>query len=151
MPALGDYRWTADLILSTRVQAETGRPPSNGLEYRVGNSGGGFDVLDFKFLPEDQWLAEDEPIDTSIPLNRRHYDPKIRISVPFYGGGMSFGSISEQVMLARAKAVKEWDTFVSTGEGGYPEALIPYKDHVITQIATGMFGVSEQSIKYARI
>jgi glutamate synthase domain-containing protein 2 len=151
MPALGDYRWTTDLILSTRVQAETGRPPSNGLEYRVGNSGGGFDILDFKYLSEDQWLAEDEPVDTSIPLNRRHYDPKIRISVPFYGGGMSFGSISENVMLARAKAVKEWDTFVSTGEGGYPEALIPYKDHVITQIATGMFGVSEQSIKYAPI
>ena len=151
MPALGDYRWTADLILSTRIQAEIGRPPSNGLEYRVGNSGGGFDVLDFKYLPEDRWLAEDEPVDTSIPLNRRDYDPKIRISVPFYGGGMSFGSISENVMLARAKAVKEWDTFVSTGEGGYPEALIPYKDHVITQIATGMFGVSEQSIKYARI
>jgi hypothetical protein len=76
MPALGDYRWTTDLILSTRVQAETGRPPSNGLEYRVGNSGGGFDILDFKYLSEDQWLAEDEPVDTSIPLNRRHYDPK---------------------------------------------------------------------------
>ena len=43
MPALGDYRWTADLILSTWVQAETGKPPTNGLEYRVGNSGGGSD------------------------------------------------------------------------------------------------------------
>ena len=56
MPALGDYRWTADLILATWAQAETGKPPRNGLEYRVGNSGGGFDVLDFKFLPESQWL-----------------------------------------------------------------------------------------------
>lgn len=151
MPALGDYRWTADLILSTRLMAETGKSPTNGLEYRTGNSGGGFDVLDFKFLPEDQWLTHDVPIDTSIPINRRLYDPKIEMPIPFYGGGMSFGSVSEQVMLARAKAAKEWSTFTSTGEGGYPESLVPYKDHVITQIATGMFGVREETIQYARV
>jgi len=34
-PALGDYRWTADLILSTWLQAETGMLPNNGLEHRV--------------------------------------------------------------------------------------------------------------------
>ena len=55
-PALGDYRWTDELILSTYYQAEHGRPPQNGLEFRVGNSGGGFDLLDFNFLPEEQWL-----------------------------------------------------------------------------------------------
>ncbi len=151
MQALGDYRWTADLILSTRLQAETGRPSNNGLEYRVGNSGGGFDLLDFNFLPEDKWLPEQTPVDTSIPLNRRPYDPKIEIPIPFYGGGMSYGSISEQVMLARAKAAKQWSTFTCTGEGGYPEALVPYKDNVITQIATGMFGVREETIQYAPI
>jgi glutamate synthase domain-containing protein 2 len=151
MPALGDYRWTADLILSTWVQAETGRPPTNGLEYRVGNSGGGFDVLDFKFLPEDRWLPKQMPIDLSIPLNRRPCDRKIEICIPFYGAGMSYGSISEQVMLARAKAAQVWKTFTSTGEGGYPESLVPYKDHVITQVATGMFGVREQTIQYAPI
>ena len=151
MPALGDYRWTADLILSTRAQAETGKPPTNGLEYRVGDSGGGFDVLDFKFLPEDEWLAQDVPIDTVISLNRRPYDRKIEIPIPWFGAGMSFGSISEQVMLARAKAAKEWNTFTSTGEGGYPESLVAYKDHVITQIATGMFGVREETIQHARI
>jgi len=151
MPALGDYRWTADLILATRIQAETGKPPTNGLEYRIGDSEGGFDVLDFKFLPQDHWLAEDVPVDTSIPLNGRPYDRKIEIPIPIYGGGMSYGSISEQVMLARVKAAKEWRTFTSTGEGGYPESLIPYRDHVITQIATGMFGVREETIQYAPI
>jgi len=151
MPALGDYRWTADLILSTRIQAETGRPPTNGLEYRVGNSEGGFDVLDFNFLPEKEWLSEDTEVDTSIPLNGRPYDSKIVIPIPVYGGGMSFGSISEQVMLSRVRAAAEWDTFTSTGEGGYPESLIPYRDHVITQVATGMFGVREETIRYSRI
>jgi len=151
LPALGDHRWTADLILSTWVQAETGKPPSNGLEHRVGNSGGGFDVLDFKFLPEDRRLSNDVAVDLSIPLNRRPYDRQIEIPIPFYGAGMSFGSISEQVMCARAKAAQAWKTFTCTGEGGYPDSLLAYKDHVITQVATGMFGVREETIQRAPI
>jgi glutamate synthase domain-containing protein 2 len=150
-PALGDRRWTADLILATWQQAETGKPPNNGLEYRVGNSGGGFDRLDFKFPPEDQRLSDAVPIDLSLPLNRRPYDRRIKIPIPFYGAGMSFGSISEQVMCARARAAQAWGTFTCTGEGGYPQSLLPYKDHVITQVATGMFGVREETIQYAPI
>lgn len=150
-PALGDARWTPDLILATWLQAETGRPPENGLEYRVGQSGGGFDALDFRFLPSEQWLAEQETIDTQIPLNRRPYDRKISIPVPWYGAGMSYGSISEQIMQARAKAAGQWHTFTSTGEGGYPDSLVPYHEHVITQVATGMFGVREETIQWAPI
>ncbi|GBD16209.1 Glutamate synthase [NADPH] large chain [bacterium HR26] len=150
-PAMGDERWPAELILATWLQAETGRPPANGLEYRVGRSGGGFDALDFRFLPPEQQLPESEPVDTSIPLNRRPGDRAVEIPIPWYGGGMSFGSVSEQIMLARAKAAKEWRTFTSTGEGGYPESLVPYRDHVITQIATGMFGVREETIQWAPI
>jgi glutamate synthase domain-containing protein 2 len=150
-PALGDMRWTADLILATWMQAETGHPPENELEYRVGRSGGGFDALAFRFLPKEQWIPEQESIDTSIPLNRRPYDRKIQVPIPWYGAGMSYGSISEQIMLARAKAVKEWGTFMSTGEGGYPESLVPYREHVITQVATGMFGVREETILWAPI
>ena len=151
MPALGDYRWTADLIFSTWMQAETRKPPTNGLEYRIGNSGGGFDVLDFKFVSKGQWLPEETLIDTSLQLNGRPYDRKIQIPVPFYGAGMSYGSISEQIMLARAKAAQKWKTFTSTGEGGYPDSIVPLRDHVITQVATGMFGVREETIQYAPI
>ena len=150
-PAMGDARWTADLILATWIQAETGRPPTNGLEYKMGHSGGGFDALTFKFLPGGRWLPEQEAIDTSIPLNRRPYDRDIQIPVPWYGAGMSYGSISEQIMLARAKAARQWDTFTSSGEGGYPESLSPYREHVITQVATGMFGVREETISWAPI
>ena len=46
-PAMGDARWPAELILATWHQAATGRPPENGLEYRVGESEGGFDLLEF--------------------------------------------------------------------------------------------------------
>jgi glutamate synthase domain-containing protein 2 len=150
-PAMGDARWTADLILATWMQAETGRPPENGLEYRVGRSGGGFDALSFAFLPAEQWVPEQEEIATVIPLNRRPYDRRIQIPVPWYGAGMSFGSVSERIMLARAKAAQQWNTFTSTGEGGYPTALVPYREHVITQVATGMFGVREETLLWAPI
>lgn len=151
MPALGDARWTADLIYSTWTQAETGRPPTNGLEYKIGKSGGGFDLLDFCFLPEGQWLAAYLTPDLTLELNGRALGQKIAIPVPFYGAGMSYGSISEHIMLARAKAAQKWSTFTCTGEGGYPDSLFAYKDSVITQIATGMFGVREETIQSARI
>lgn len=150
-PALGDFRWSADLILSTWTQAESARLPANGLEFRTGNSGGGFDRLDFKFAPEAQWSADAAAIDLSIPLNRKSTDAKIQIPVPWYGAGMSYGSVSEQVMLSRALAARKWNTFTSTGEGGYPASLVPHRKHVITQVATGMFGVREETIQYAPI
>jgi glutamate synthase domain-containing protein 2 len=151
MPALGDYRWTDDLIFSTWFQAETGRPPANGLEYHIGNSGGGFDLLSFAFLPRNQQLPGSETPSLSISLNQRSQGPKITIPIPFYGAGMSYGSISENIMLSRAKAAQKWQTFTCTGEGGYPDSLIPYQKHVITQIATGMFGLREETIQYAPI
>jgi glutamate synthase domain-containing protein 2 len=150
-PAMGDDRWTDDLILATWYQGEHGRPPDNGLEYRVGNSGGGFDVLDFNFLPEDEWFPENTQIDLSLSLNKKKEGHQITIDLPVYGGGMSYGSVSEQVMLSRARAGKERSTFTCTGEGGYPQSLVKYKHHIITQVATGMFGVREETIQYARI
>jgi len=150
-PAMGDARWTSDLILSIWTMAETGIAPASGLEHRVGRSGGGFDALEFKYLPPERRPAPDAPIDTSLPLNRRGYDAEIEIPIPWYGAGMSFGSISEQIMLSRAQAAQRWRTFTSSGEGGYPDSLYPYRRHVITQVATGMFGVREETIQWAPI
>lgn len=151
-PAMGDFRWTQQLILSTWYQAEYGRPSEAGLEYKIGNSGGGFDVLDFKWRSEDQRIPETEAVDTSLSLNRRGDNrPKLTIPVPWYGAGMSYGSVSEHIMLARAKAAQRAATFTSTGEGGYPDSLIPYADHVITQVATGLFGVREETMQRAPI
>ena len=151
MPALGDARWTPDLILSTWFMAETGRPPDNGMEYRIGASGGGFDVLEFKYLPDEQATKTVVDIDLSIELNRQVSGIKIEIPIPLYGGGMSYGSVCENVMLARAKSARKWGTFTSTGSGGFPESLIPFRDNIITQVVAAMFGVREQTIQYTRI
>lgn len=48
----------------------------------------------------------------SLPLNRRGDErPPLEISLPVYGGGMSFGSVSLNIMLARAIAAKALNTF----------------------------------------
>ncbi len=154
----GDMRWTHTLLFATHEQARLGKP---GLEreHRVGGSGGGFDRMVFNLELEDawqrdpsHWLADPADFDLGLILNRRKDErPALGIPVPFYGAGMSFGSIGVNVMLARARAAKQLGTFMSTGEGGYPEFLVPFADHVITQVATGLFGVREQSIQRARL
>src|SRR2546427_3266242 len=147
---LGNKRWTGELLLATYLQASTGQPPNNGLEYRIGDSGGGFDILTWR-KPGDMPRLAPEEVDLGIPLNKRADGAKLSIPFPIYGGGMSFGSISLNFMIARARAAERLGTYMSTGEGGYPEQLVPYKDHVITQVATGMFGVREETMQYAPI
>jgi len=146
---LGNKRWTSELIFATYHQSTTGKPPTQ-LEYKVGGSGGGFDRLEFKNIQESG-SVEGEDYDLSMELNRRNVGPKITIPIPIYGAGMSFGSVSLNFMLARAIAARSLKTFTSTGEGGYPPQLMEYKDSVITQVATGMFGVREETIQAARI
>jgi len=54
---------------------------------------------------------------------------------------MSYGAISLNAQLSLAKAVAKTGTFMGTGEGGMHEAIYPYQDHTIVQIASGRFGV----------
>lgn len=152
---MGDYRWTPDLLVSTWHMAEFGEVPPGGLEYKVGASGGGFDKLRLVFSgssrkPEVD--AGDDDVDIGVDLNRRGDTAhRVRIEVPFYGGGMSYGSVSITTMLSRIKAATAMGTFCCTGEGGYPDELKPYDDHVITQVATGLFGVREETIQRVKI
>jgi glutamate synthase domain-containing protein 2 len=149
---LGDARWTPTLMHAAWETARDGRryPLSAGAS--VGASGGGFDHLRLALAdPAAKPLSAENAVDLSIPLNRRDTGPKLRLPFPIYGGGMSYGSISLAVMRGRAMAAAELGTFTCTGEGGYPDALRPYSDHVITQIATGLFGIREETILRARI
>src|SRR5436309_15686015 len=111
---LGKKRWTGELILATYEQALTGEIPENGLEYKTGNSGGGFDVLGWK-RHEGVAKVDEDSVDLSISLNKRHEGRKIGIPLPIYGGVMSFGSISLNLMLASASAARKINTYSSTG------------------------------------
>jgi glutamate synthase domain-containing protein 2/ferredoxin len=150
--AMGDARWTSDLILSTWHMAETGHVPKEGLEFRHGNSGGGFDRIRIDLPAKGEHKVDPKQIDTTLDLNHRNDGrPQITIDLPIYGGGMSFGSVSIHTILGKARAAVAWNTFTCTGEGGYHDRLKPYDDHVITQVATGLFGVREDTIQRVRI
>jgi glutamate synthase domain-containing protein 2 len=149
---MGDPRWTSDLILSTWHMAATGHVPPAGLEYRHGESGGGFDRLRLEFPDTQPRRIDPAEVDTGLDLNRRNDGrPQVHIDLPIYGGGMSFGSVSIHAILAKARAAVAWNTFTCTGEGGYHDRLWPYDDHVITQVATGLFGVREDTIQRVRM
>ncbi|MFC1816095.1 glutamate synthase-related protein [Thermodesulfobacteriota bacterium] len=148
LETLGDYRWTSEMLIAHWEMAETGTLPTVDLEYNLGGSGGGFDKIRFISPDPNAYLnLKDEEVDTRVELNKRGDSrPSREISIPCYGGGMSFGSTALNVMVARARAAKRLNTLTCTGEGGYPEELEPYADHVITQVATGLFGVGEKTI-----
>lgn len=149
---MGDCRWTPDLIASQWAMAETGHRPPPHLECETGGSGGGFDKLRFRFPQSVPKGLQREDISTELLLNRRNDSrPKVKIDIPWYGGGMSFGSTNIRVLLGKVRAAEVWNTFSCTGEGGYPERFIPHADHMITQVATGLFGVREETIQRARI
>ena len=153
MEALGDNRWSEDMMLATWLMAETGDvvPDDYDFEYETGFSDGGFDRIRFKF-PEKPNQVKDDEIDISLTLNKRNDGrPNIKIDVPWYGGGMSFGSISNVTQLSKARVAVAWNTFSCSGEGGYMERLRPYDDHMITQVATGLFGVREETIQRVQI
>ena len=149
---MGDPRWPAELILSTWHMAETGHAPPSGLEFRHGESGGGFDCIHIDLEGKSAPKLKSDSIDTGLDLNHSGDNrPQVHIDVPVYGGGMSFGSVSIHTILAKARAATAWNTFTCTGEGGYPDRLQPYDDHVITQVATGLFGVREETIQRVRM
>jgi glutamate synthase domain-containing protein 2/ferredoxin len=147
---LGDPRWTPSLLRETYRLSKNGSSSLLTPEEQVGASGGGFDRMRLATSLPGSSEAEG-PVDLSIPLNRRKTGPKVSLPLPVYGGGMSYGSISLNVMLGRAMAAKKIGTFTCTGEGGYPEELVPYSSNIITQVATGLFGVREETIRRARV
>src|SRR2546430_9575801 len=106
---LGNQRWTGELILATYEQALTGEIPENGLEYKTGNSGGGFDVLGWR-SHEGVAKVDEDSVDLSVSLNKRHEGRKIEIPLPIYGGGMSFGAARLKFLIALARAVRKLKT-----------------------------------------
>jgi ferredoxin len=153
LETLGDYRWPAEMLIAHWEMAETGNLPSVALEYNLGYTGGGFDKIRFKQpAPALYRPSSDADLDLGLDLNKRKDGrPERRLSLPCYSGGMSYGSMALTALTGRARAAQRLNTLTCTGEGGYPKEFIPYADFVITQVATGLFGVREETMRFAPV
>ncbi len=141
-------RWTHRLMSETWRRAQALPPVEHGPASTTGASDGGFDLLE---LVADRDPIDPGDVDLSLDLDRRGIGRNVRIPLPVYGGGMSYGSVSRLVMEGRARAAAAVGTLTCTGEGGFPEELAPYAASIITQVATGYFGVREETIQQARV
>ncbi len=143
-----NHRWPHRLLVETWRRAEGRSAVAHGHAATTGTTGGGFDELGLVAAGPP---VDPQRVDLSLDLNRRGFGPRLRLPLPIYGGGMSYGSVSASLMQGRARAAATLGTLTCTGEGGYPEQLEPYAESVITQIATGYFGVREETIQRARM
>ncbi len=84
--------------------------------------------------------------DSKIKLKTK-IAPNLKLETPIMIAHMSYGALSLNAHLSFAKAVKECGTFMGTGEGGLPKELYPYADHIITQVASGRFGVTPEYLE----
>lgn len=78
------------------------------------------------------------------PRLKTRMPPQIKIEVPIIFSPMSFGSISLNAQKVLAHAARECGILMNTGEGGLHEDLLPYKDNIIVQVASGRFGVNPE-------
>ncbi|MHA1641116.1 MAG: glutamate synthase-related protein [Promethearchaeota archaeon] len=75
------------------------------------------------------------------------FSPNFEIDMPIMIGHMSLGSISYNACLAIYKAAKELNILAGSGEGGLHPDFYEYSSNIITEIASGRFGVD---INYLR-
>ena len=68
--------------------------------------------------------------------------PQIKLEAPIIFSPMSYGSISLNAQKVLAMAARECGIVMNTGEGGLHEDLLPYRDNIIVQVASGRFGVN---------
>jgi len=105
-----------------------------------------------------------EPIETNIFVGRKlsqlemevdprdvilamEYPPYLELQTPLIVGHMSIGSISYNACLSILKAAQEIGTLAGTGEGGLHKDFFKYKDSIISEIASGRFGVNNRYLK----
>ena len=144
-----DFVWPGPLIESMGRMAAGDLSMLNLNHVKsTGLLGDGFDVMKILYNKEPMDIPESEleKVKTSIPL-----DKNLILEAPWMFGGKSVGSIGLDTWKAHVTAARELGIQYDTGEGGYPDALKEYDDNVITQVATGLFGVTEDTIRRVKI
>ena len=76
---------------------------------------------------------------------------QVKIDTPIMFGAMSYGAISLNAHKALAEAAKRCGTLMNCGEGGLHQDLYAYGPHIITQCASGRFGLDSDYLNRGAI
>lgn len=108
-----------------------------------------FSLNDLHFVPAQVFripLNSDESVNTEVVIGPQCTKP-LKVSSPILISGMSFGAVSKKVRLVISQAAAKLKIGFNSGEGGVlPEELSNSK-YLITQYATGRFGVNDEILK----
>jgi len=166
---MGDEYWTPDIISRNWYQAETGKIPVSGAGYRGKFADKGFDEMwtDMSEIvrPTRDGIHGREYISTSVDLGKKlsvlEFDkggtlisnvPQIiDIPIPMIFNVLPFGTISENVLVAMARAAKELSTFMIIREEDLISPLTPYANWLIPQTSIKNDKLPEEIIRNARI
>ncbi|MBN1802250.1 MAG: 4Fe-4S binding protein [Candidatus Lokiarchaeota archaeon] len=80
-------------------------------------------------------------IDPSEISLKTEFMPNFEIDMPIMVGHMSLGSISYNAVMAIYQACKELNILAGSGEGGLHKDFYEYGSNIITEVASGRFGV----------
>lgn len=165
---MGDDYWTPDIISSNWYQAETGKIPVSGAGYRGKFVDKGFDEMwtDMSEIvrPTRDGIHGREYISTAIDLGRKpsvlKFDKEgtlisevpqiIDIPIPMIFNILPFGAISENVLVAMAKAAQELNTFMIIKKEPR-SSLASFTKWLIPQVSIKRGNLPEEMIKNRRI
>jgi ferredoxin len=146
---LGDDYWRSETIHRLWYQAHTGKIPVSGAGYRGPFVGEGFDSMwtDMSEIvrPTRDGIHGREYINTCIELSRRatrltfHEDmslasevfPILEVPIPVLFKQPSFGVLSENVLLAAARAVHLLGSMMFIQAEDYSDSFVPYADNLV--------------------
>ena len=166
---MGDDYWTPDIISRNWYQAETGKIPVSGAGYRGKFADKGFDEMwtDMSEIvrPTRDGIHGREYINTSIDLGRKLSVLKfnregtlisdvphiVAIPIPIVFNVLPFGAISENILLALAKAAQELNTFMIVREGELKPPLTLYTNWLTPQISIKSGNLPKEIIKNGKI
>ena len=83
-----------------------------------------------------------DPIDPSKVSLKSEFPPNFEMAMPIMVGHMSLGSISFNACKAIYRAVTELGIVAGSGEGGLHPEFYAYKKNLISEVASGRFGVN---------
>jgi glutamate synthase domain-containing protein 2 len=109
-----------------------------------------FSLNDLHFVPAQVYkipLNIEDKVNTEVIIGPKS-EKSLKVSSPILISGMSFGAVSKKVRLIISQVAANLKIGFNSGEGGVlPEEIQTASKYLITQYASGRFGISDDVLK----